>query len=59
MVIWKDPSAKDDNGKDIDAICMPPSGSEFSIGKTEVVCMTGDGDRENNTCTFFVTVKGT
>ena len=59
MVLWIDPSVKDDNGTDIDALCKPPSGSEFSIGKTEVLCTTGDVGKEHYTCTFFVTVKGT
>ena len=58
MVLWKDPSVKDVNGKDLDVLCMPTSGSEFRIGKREVVCMAGDGKGENSTCTFFVNIKG-
>ena len=41
-MIWKDPSGKDINGKDLDIICVPSSGSEFPIGETEVLCMAWD-----------------
>ena len=56
VVVWKDPAAKDINGKDLDITCMPPSGSEFPIEQTEVVCMAGDSKEENYSCTFTVNI---
>ena len=59
MVVWKDPSVKDVNGNDVVVTCVPPSGSEFRMGKREVACTAGGGDIEHSTCTFTVTIKGT
>ena len=58
MVVWKDPSVKDFDGEDLYVTCVPPSGSEFRIGKREVVCMAGGGDIVHSTCNFTVTIKG-
>ena len=58
MVVWEDPSAKGINSKDLYVTCVPPSGSEFQIGKTEVNCTTGDDKQRPSTCSFTVTVYG-
>ena len=58
MVVWKDPSTVDTNGKDFELICMPPSGSEFQIGETEVTCLAVEEDKEELTCTFVITING-
>ena len=58
MVIWSDPSAMDTNGKDLEVMCMPPSGSEFEIGHTEVTCIAESDKGEELACKFFVTIKG-
>ena len=59
MVVWRVSSAIDTNGKYLEVTCMPPSGSEFEIGKTEVWCMAEDEKREELACNFFVTINGT
>ena len=59
MVVWKYPSAVDANGKDFEVICIPPSGSEFPIGKTDVTCKTVDLKKEEVVCIFSITINGT
>ena len=58
MVVWKDPSAVDTNGKDLELTCRPFSGSEFQIGKTDVTCSAADDRKEKLACTFSVTIFG-
>jgi hypothetical protein len=38
-------------------ICLPPSGSVFSVGTTTVICTASDLCRNTNTCTFQVIVR--
>ena len=57
-VIWKNPSAIDTIGRALEAMCMPPSGSAFQIGITEVTCTATDA-KEELACTYNVTVIGT
>lgn len=40
---------------ELPVICMPPSGSNFPIGTTTVVCRMGEGEH-SATCSFTVTV---
>ena len=59
VVAWKDTSAVDANGKDLEVMCIPPSGSEFPIGKTDVTCKTVNVKKEEVVCIFTVTINGT
>ena len=58
MVVWKNPLASDTYGKDLEVICMPPSGSKFKIGQTDVKCMAEYDKNEGLACTFSVTING-
>ena len=49
-------TATDDTGVPPTIVCVPPSGSVFSVGQTTVTCMATDSDAETNTCSFTVTV---
>ena len=59
MVVWKDPSVMDTTGRDLEVMCMPPSGSAFPIGKTEVRCTVTNSKDEELACTFYVHICGT
>ncbi len=37
--------------------CVPPSGSSFLVGTTQVLCTATDDSRNASTCTFTVTVE--
>ena len=39
-------------------MCLPPSGSEFPIGKNKVVCAAMDDKGKIAACSFTVTING-
>ena len=58
-VVWRNPRAIDTVGRHLEAMCMPPSGSAFQMGITEVTCSATDDEEEELACTFNVTIIGT
>ena len=58
MVTWEDPKASDNSGNVSRVFCDPQSGTNFTIGQTNVICETTDGSGNNATCAFQVNVTG-
>jgi len=52
-------TAFDCNSNQLPVICVPPSGSGFRRGTTNVVCTATDSQGQSNSCTFTVTVVDT
>ncbi len=55
-VEWADPSAADNSGNPT-VDCEPPSGSNFAIGRTTVICTAVDEQGNAVTCLFYVDVE--
>ena len=49
-------NATDNSGDIVETNCHIPSGSNFSIGVTEVLCLGHDRSGNNGTCTFQVNI---
>jgi HYR domain len=49
--------AQDDVDGVVTATCSPPSGSRFTVGRTQVSCSAQDASGNTSTATFTVTVK--
>ena len=58
MISWEKPSATDNSGNVSNVFCDPPSGTNFTIGKTVVTCKAEDGSGNEAVCYFDVNVKG-
>jgi hypothetical protein len=41
---------------DVQAVCIPPSGSSFPVGTSSVMCRAEDGSGNSTECSFTVTV---
>jgi len=46
-----------DNCTNVSLLCVPPSGSTFPMGTTNVTCTVTDAAGNTNSCTFTVTVQ--
>ena len=57
MVIWEDPLASDNSGN-VSVACDPPSGTNFAIGETVVICEAADSSGNKAQCYFDVNVTG-
>ena len=57
MVEWEDSKASD-NSESVSVICNPPSGANFTIGRTSVTCEAVDGSGNKAECSFQVYVTG-
>ena len=58
VVEWELPNATDNNGGGVNVACLPPAGSNFTIGQTEVVCTAVDTSGNKESCGFNVTIIG-
>ena len=56
VVEWKEATASDNSGEAVKVLCTPPTGSNFTIGQTEVVCAAVDKSGNNESCGFNVSV---
>ena len=57
-VIWTDLQVTDNSGQIPTITCDHESGSQFAIGKNEVICQAVDPAGNKATCTFTVEIKG-
>ena len=57
MVKWDDPLASDNSGK-VSVTCDPDSGTDFTIGDSEVTCKALDGSGNKAICSFPVYIRG-
>ena len=51
-------TGSDNSGIDPTIVCYPASGYTFPLGTTTVTCTATDGNGNENTCEFTVTVEG-
>ena len=58
VVEWEAPNATDNSKEAVSVSCSPTSGSNFSIGQTEVVCKAEDSSGNIASCRFFVNITG-
>ena len=58
MVEWEGPKASDNSGNVSHIICNPQSGTNFTIGQTDVICEAVDGSGNRASCSFQVNVTG-
>lgn len=58
MVVWKGPLATDNSDITPNVTCQPPSGSNFKIGQTDVICKATDRSGNNASCSFQVDMAG-
>ena len=58
MVVWEGPKALDNSGNVSIIICDPQSGTNFTIGQTNVFCEAVDGSGNRALCSFQVNVTG-
>ena len=58
FVTFQNGTATDDVGVTSGPNCTPPSGSNFSVGITTVICTASDAAGNVGTASFTVTVKG-
>ncbi|MBI1224885.1 MAG: HYR domain-containing protein [Bacteroidetes bacterium] len=56
VVTWAAPTAVDNCSGNITITCIPPSGTEFPVGDSTVVCIAEDLAGNMDTCTFVVSV---
>ena len=57
IVVWEDPKVSDNSGN-VSVTCDPPSGTNFTIGQTAVLCEAIDGRGNRAECSFQVYVTG-
>ena len=55
---WADPQVIDNSGQIPTITCDDESGSQFTIGETEVSCQAVDPAGNQATCTFTIKIKG-
>ena len=58
IVDWASPTAIDNSREVVNVSCLPPSGSNFVIGRAEVICETADSSGNKGTCGFNINVNG-
>ncbi len=58
LIVWQDPSATDNSGDSPTVVCNPPSGTNFTIGSTNVTCTALDGYGNQGNCSFYVDIIG-
>ena len=58
VAVWDDPVASDNSELNPTLTCSFHSGSQFGIGKTDVVCQAVDDSGNNASCVFTVNVTG-
>ncbi|XP_072017472.1 hyalin-like [Amphiura filiformis] len=56
MITWEDTEAIGNYGEALSVICSPPSGTRFTIGRTEVSCKTTDVKNNSKQCRFAVVI---
>jgi uncharacterized repeat protein (TIGR01451 family) len=59
VVTYSPSSAFDFNGNPLPVSCTPPSGSDFFLGVSNVVCVATDSLGVSSTCSFVVTIVDT
>ena len=58
IAVWADPRVNDNSNATLPVTCNRESGSEFEIGKTEVICETHDPSGNEAFCSFTIEVTG-
>ena len=58
VVTYQTPTITGNSNETLTVECEPPSGSEFPIGKTNVICVARDSSGNHDTCQFQVELKG-
>ena len=59
MAIWESPIVTDNSEDEVDIVCHPPSGTNVSIGQTQITCEAVDGSGNKAGCNFQVNLRGT
>ena len=57
VVRWTYLNGTDNSGDIVETDCDIPSGSKFSVGVTNVLCVGYDSSGNNETCTFQVNIS--
>ena len=57
MVVWEGPKASDNSGN-VYVVCNPQSGTNFTIGQTNVTCEAVDGSGNRAECSLQINVTG-
>ena len=57
-VVWSGPTATDNSQEAVNVSCSPTSGSNFTMGVTEVVCTAEDSSGNTALCRFYVDIIG-
>ena len=55
---WDLPTAVDNADPNIEVVCKPEPGTEFTVGVTVVQCNVTDESGNQDKCSFNVTVQG-
>ena len=58
MVVWEPTKATDNSGEEVSVVCVPSTGTNFTVGQTEVECYAVDSSGNEATCRFRVSVNG-
>ncbi len=58
LIEWQNPPATDNSGDGPTVVCNPPSGTNFTIGSTIIICTALDGYGNKDNCLFFVDIIG-
>ena len=58
VVEWQTPTITDNSGDIVNITCSPESGTEFTIGQTDVTCEAVDISGNRAACSFNVSVTG-
>ena len=58
VVEWQEATVSDNSREVVKVSCLPPAGSNFTIGQTEVVCDAVDKSGNKGSCGFNVTIIG-
>jgi probable HAF family extracellular repeat protein len=59
VVTWTTPTASDNCDGNLAVVCVPPSGSLFTVGSTSVTCRASDTSSNSDSCRFTVNVAPT
>ena len=58
VVEWQKPTTTDNSGDIVNITCSPESGTEFTIGQTNVTCEAVDMSGNRAACSFNVSITG-
>ncbi|XP_072017520.1 hyalin-like [Amphiura filiformis] len=56
LITWEGPVATDNSGDIPTVTCYPPSGTNLTIGRTNVTCMAVDVSGNKESCSFYTNV---